>query len=1328
MARHLFRGFEFPLLIFVFACHPDLRAQTYTIATIAGKSGASGFGGDGGPAANATFKGPGHLTLDQTGNLYISDVDNQRIREIASGTVTTVAGNGTATFSGDGGAPTAAGLWFPNGVVVDSSGNLYIADQNNSRIRKVSNGVITTVAGNGTAGFGGDGGTATAAKIYGPQGVAIDPSGNLYICDTGNNRIRKVSNGVITTVAGNGSIGFSGDGVTATIASLSQPEDVAVDSAGNIYIVDTNNNRIRKVSNGSITTVAGNGTLGFSGDGGPATAAQLSNPSSIALDAAGNIYIADQCRVRKVSNGVITTIAGTGPGGGNLADGIPGTSAYVCPAGLAVDSGGNVYISNSSFSNIRVLNPAAITTGPLRIPGGGGSSQLALSGGTVSVSYSQPLPVAGGQPPYTWSLLGGALPAGLSLSSTGPLSGVPSLPGGAVFTATVTDSAGASVSAVFGITVSPQPLILTTASPLPNGIVGSPYPPQVLTASGGSPPYTFQSTGALPGGLTLTNGQISGVPTTAGSFTLPLTVSDSSTPSQNSPAQLQLTVNPAHTDLLLSQTALAFSLTNGATGVAPASRIFVESNTPSQILSYSVAVSPAVPWLSVSGSGITPGAVSIGLTAQALQLSAGAQTSVVVTCITPSPCAGNVQKINVSVRIVTAPPQLAIAGSTLSFFASSANPQPVAQTLGLINAGGGTITVNSVTAANSYVTVAGIPATIAAGPATLLTVTVNPAGLAAGVYQSAILVNTSAGSLSVPLTIVVSGSATMTLSPGGTQLQTAAGSAPGNPGGLFKVSVTGTNTVNWTATLLPGASWLTLNTPSGSSTASNPGTVGFTVNSSAASLAPRTYYGAIQVASASVVDSPQTFIVVLSVTASGLLAAPVLAPAGLLFTAGASGVTPGQTVQLVASSATAQTYQASSDSSWISVTPATGSISSSSFASSGISVNTEGLSAGVYTGGVSYSLSDAAVRTVNVTLIVEAGATGPGDRSGPSSRASATCAAAHLVPAETGLVNTFAQSVAWPVPLTVVLVNDCGQPVTNAQIVALFSSGDPPLVLNVVDTVSGTYSATWTPSHTAQQATITVTATVSGFPPASVVLSGQVSPNLAPVLNAIGILNAFAIAAEPGVPLAPGTIIQIYGSNLASQTTTASAIPLPTSLNQTSVLIGGESAPLYYVSPGQINAQVPFELTAGNPYQVIVSANSALSTPQPVQLSVDSPGIAQFAAGQIIAQHPDNSLVLESSPAAPGEYLVTYVVGMGLTSQLVPSGAASPAANVVDTAILTLNGAPVGKVLYAGLTPTLVGLYQINFQVPADAPNGDLLLVLTQTSGVGTSAILPVHK
>ena len=247
-------------------------------------------------------------------------------------------------------------------------------------------------------------------------------------------------------------------------------------------------------------------------------------------------------------------------------------------------------------------------------------------------------------------------------------------------------------------------------------------------------------------------------------------------------------------------------------------------------------------------------------------------------------------------------------------------------------------------------------------------------------------------------------------------------------------------------------------------------------------------------------------------------------------------------------------------------------------------------------------------------------------------------------------------------------------------------------------------------------------------------IAGQVTPNAAPLLTPNGTLDAFAIAAEPGVPLAPGTIVQIYGSNLAAQTTAGSTIPLATALDNTSVIIGGLPAPLYYVSAGQINAQVPFELTAGSPYQVIVNANGALSTPSTIQLTPDSPGIAQFASGAIIAQHlNDYSLILETSPAAPGETIVFYVSGMGLTNPNIASGIASPSTNLavpLSTPALTLNGVPIppANIIFAGLTPTLVGLYQVDFTVPLNAPNGDLQLVLTQTSGLTNSTILPVHN
>jgi sugar lactone lactonase YvrE len=206
--------------------------------------------------------------------------------------IRTFAGNGTGGFSGDNGPATSAGLSSPWGVAADAGGNLYIADAWNYRVRRVSNGSITTVAGNGTPGHSGDNGPATSAQMGRPRGVAVDASGNLYIVDD-SNFVRKVANGVITTIAGTGNSDFKGDNGPATSAAFWSPGGIAVDAAGNLYIADTTNNRIRRISNGVITTVAGNGTSGFSGDNGPATSAQLSNPYGVAVDTLGNLYIAD---------------------------------------------------------------------------------------------------------------------------------------------------------------------------------------------------------------------------------------------------------------------------------------------------------------------------------------------------------------------------------------------------------------------------------------------------------------------------------------------------------------------------------------------------------------------------------------------------------------------------------------------------------------------------------------------------------------------------------------------------------------------------------------------------------------------------------------------------------------------------------------------------------------------------------------------------------------------------------------------------------------------------------------------------------------------------
>jgi uncharacterized protein (TIGR03437 family) len=301
--------------------------------------------------------------------------------------------------------------------------------------------------------------------------------------------------------------------------------------------------------------------------------------------------------------------------------------------------------------------------------------------------------------------------------------------------------------------------------------------------------------------------------------------------------------------------------------------------------------------------------------------------------------------------------------------------------------------------------------------------------------------------------------------------------------------------------------------------------------------------------------------------------------------------------------------------------------------------------------------------------------------------------------------------------------------VTHGQVVATFSNGDAPLALSAADATSGNYIGTWTPRSSSSQVTIAARASAAGFTPATIQIGGQITPNAAPVLTPDGTLNAFAPVL--GAAVAPGTIVQIYGSNLAGQPSSASAIPLPTKMNSTAVLIGGQLAPLYYVSSGQINAQVPFELAAGKQYQVIVNANGSLSTPIPLLVTADAPGIAGFAAGQVIAQHLDGRLVLDDTPAAPGEVIVFYVAGMGLTNQDVASGTASPSTDLalpLDTPTITLDGIPVTDVLFAGLTPTLVGLYQVDFRVPATAANGDLKLVLTQANGQSNTTVMAVHN
>lgn len=343
---------------------------TGVVTTVAGAW--VGYIGDGSAATSASLGGPSGVALDAAGNIYVADSNNMRVRKVTAttGVITTVAGTGSFVFNGDNIPATSAALKFPVGVAIDSSGDLYIADSNN-RIRKVTmaTGLIATVAGTTTdignnGGYNGDNIAATSAKLDLPSGVTVDASGSLYIADKRNQRIRKVTvaTGLITTVAGTGTASYNGDNIAATSAALDNPEGIAVDASGNFYIADSTH-RIRKVSGatGIITTVAGTGIAGYNGDNVPATSAQLDNPSGIAIDASGNLYIADRNngRIRKVvvSTGIISTVAGTGRYGYN-GDGNATSAMLTVPAGVALDSSGNLYIADQYNGRIRKVSAA----------------------------------------------------------------------------------------------------------------------------------------------------------------------------------------------------------------------------------------------------------------------------------------------------------------------------------------------------------------------------------------------------------------------------------------------------------------------------------------------------------------------------------------------------------------------------------------------------------------------------------------------------------------------------------------------------------------------------------------------------------------------------------------------------------------------------------------------------------------------------------------------------------------------------------------------------------------------------------------------------------
>jgi len=1367
--------------------------------TLFGGSG-GGFSGDGGPAIYAALNRPIGVAYDSSGNLYIADTANNRIRMVTpQGIITTIAGTGTAGISADGPALTSE-LNYPTDIAVDAAGNLYVNDNQNYRIVKIAQGKLTTLAGTGRPGTSSDGVPAAQSPIGDVEGLAVDPQGTVYFSEFTNSRVRKIAGGTLTTVAGTGIAAFGQDGPALGV-SLNAPSGLALDAKGNLWISDTGNQRIMKLSGGALTTVAGNHQPGFSGDGGAALSAMLHDPFGLAIAPTGEVYIADRdnFRIRHLdTQNAITTVAGNGKLIAGQ-DGVPaGLAAFLDPFGVSFNAQGAMLIADTDNNIVRQMT----ATGTLATIAGTGAQETSGDGGKATAAglfgpFSATADAGGNL--YLAMADSGSL---RKVNSAGTISTVLPVAGVAgsslsVPTQVVEDGAGNLYIADFNNNrlvkmaangaLSQFPTAFVQPAGLALDNTGNLY---VTEFGGGRVQRVSLSSGAatvVAGGGKLAGSAADGGPATGAQLARPTGVAldsagnlyfsdfGAATVRRVTPGGTISTVAGNGLPRFYGDGGLATNASlNGPWGLAfdSAGSLYIAdvvnnrirkilSSAPSftagpstlsftapasgavtdpQPLSFSSSLAGLVYTISTDSQWltVTPAAGSmpqqLQVTADPTGMKAGSYSGkIIINAPGASPSA---MTVSVNFTVQTAAPAALSVGSGSMTFSFVTGAAAVSQPLAIANLGSGSIDYSITTCGtgSSWLAISPASGTATATTPGAASLTITPGQLAPGTYICALTITGPAATnspLTVPLSVLVASPGTqLVLSQAGLSFQSVVGG--GAPlARTFGILNGGQGAMNWSASAstLSGGPWLSISPSKGSVSAPLTDVSQVSVSANPAGLAAGTYYGTIRVNNATDTSQPaQIVTVALNVLASSSGAKPDVNPSGLVFT-GQTGTNPGSQSFSLANLGTqtltfTSTRQvAAGDQPWFVHVPTSGTLPPNQPVNIVVQPDFSSLTAGTHQAGITLAFSDGS--SLNIVVLATVNAT-PSATGALLPEASCTPSSLNFTP--TGSQQSLTVTLGQSANIQVVVTDNCQNFITGAGNTASmsvgFSNQDPQVNLTPLPTPQGAWQGSWTPHNAPANGSVTLHLVGQVTTPRYFLGSGSltatvVSPSAPqPIIAPGAIVNSASF--QPGVPVSPGAIITIKGTGLADGTGVNLTPPLPLSLANTQVMLGGHALPLLYASSGQVNAQVPVDLPVNTQQQIqVVRSGTVPSVADQVGIAPASPAIftvSQNGAGQGAITDSFTGVVKDAtSPAAIGDFLSIYCTGLGAVTPPVLDGqpaGANPPSSTNNTVTVTVGGvnAPVS---FSGLSPGYAGLYQINIQVPPGVPPGNQQVIVS---------------